>query len=46
MTFPLIRMTREAANQILDLWRSGKQTFPARVIDIALYATGDLESLR
>jgi hypothetical protein len=46
MKFPLQSMTREAANRILDLWRNGKGVFPARVIDIALYVTGDLVSLR
>lgn len=43
---PMIQMTRERANIILDLWRAGAEIFPPHVIAMALYRTGDLESLR
>lgn len=42
---PLREMTRERANQILDLWRLGAEIFPSYVISMALYRTGDLERL-
>ena len=42
---PLVNMTRERANAILDLWRDGIEAFPDRIIAMALYVTGDLERL-
>ena len=35
-------MTRDQANDILFLWKIGAENFTPRVIDKALYATGDL----
>jgi hypothetical protein len=46
MKAALIDMTRERANQILDLWKRGIEQFPDQVIRLALYVTGDLVSLR
>ncbi|MBA3774662.1 MAG: hypothetical protein H0X13_19860 [Ramlibacter sp.] len=42
---PLAHMTRDKANEILTLWKFGA-AYPARLIDMALYVTGDLGSLR
>ena len=39
-------MTRERANEILRLWKYGLEDFPQNIIRMALYRTGDLESLR
>jgi hypothetical protein len=46
MNIPLVRMTRDRANEILRLWKYGLEEFPASVIRMALYVTGDLDSLR
>jgi uncharacterized membrane protein len=46
MTMPLVQMTREKANEILRLWKYNLGDYPLRVIRMALYVTGDLESLR
>lgn len=37
-------MTRAKANEILTLWREGAQHYPASVITMALYVTGDLDA--
>lgn len=36
------KVTREAANEILDAWRSGAKWYPKDVINMALMATGDI----
>jgi hypothetical protein len=41
MTYSMPFMTRERANEVLTLWKAGT-IFPANVIRLALYATGDL----
>ena len=46
MNIPLAHMTRERANAILVAWKLGIEAFPPHVIDMALYVTGDLDSLR
>lgn len=38
-------LTRAKANEILLLWREGIAHYPDSVISMALYVTGDLESL-
>lgn len=42
----LTHMTRDKANEILTLWKLGMQDYPLRVINMALYVVGDLDSLR
>jgi hypothetical protein len=46
MNIPLVSMTRAKANEILRLWKYGFNDYPAQVIRLALYVTGDLETLR
>ena len=41
----LQEMTRERANEILQLWKYGFEQYPAYIIRMALYRTGDLENL-
>lgn len=36
-------MTRAQANEILHLWKIGAQWYPPKVIQMALYLTGDLD---
>lgn len=36
-------MTREQANEVLTLWKLGIESYPRRVIDMALYVCGDLD---
>lgn len=38
--------SREKANEILNLWRSGAAFFASNVINAALMATGDIEPRR
>jgi hypothetical protein len=38
-------MTREKANEVLTLWKLGIESYPRRVIDMALYVTGDLDEM-
>jgi hypothetical protein len=45
MKLALKDLTREKANEILALWKCGA-IYPPRLIDMALYVTGDLHSLR
>ncbi len=35
-------MTRDEANKILTLWKSGAQHFPQAIINHALAVTGDI----
>ena len=42
----LLRMSRDMANRILSMWRDGTESYPPGVIRVALYVTGDLDSLR
>jgi hypothetical protein len=35
-------MNRTQAHEILDHWRAGRHSYPAHIIDEALYVTGDL----
>ena len=35
-------MTKAQAHEILNLWRAGLATYPARTITLALHVTGDL----
>jgi hypothetical protein len=35
-------MTKQRANEILNLWKFGLEQFPPYVINAALFATGDL----
>jgi hypothetical protein len=37
-------MSRDRANEILTLWKLGLEWFPDRIINQALYVTGDLGS--
>jgi len=37
------QMSRAVANEILALWKVGAAHYPAAVISMALYVTGDLE---
>jgi hypothetical protein len=46
MNIPLVHLTREKANEILRLWKYGFNDYPSQVINLALYVTGDLETLR
>jgi len=36
-------MTRAQANEILYLWKVGAHDYPADVISMALYVTGDMD---
>lgn len=40
------KVTREAANEILDSLRAGASDYPPSVVNQALQATGDLEMRR
>jgi hypothetical protein len=42
---PLKTMTRDIANEILNLWRAGAAYYPPHEINMALYVTGDLDAL-
>jgi hypothetical protein len=38
----VIPQTRFEANQILNLWRHGLESYPVYIINLALLLTGDL----